>query len=112
MKLYAGNLSYETNENELRQMFEAHGQVDSAVVITDKFSGESKGFGFVEMPDGNAAKAAIEALNGKEIKGRRIVVNEARPQGDRGPRGGGGGGGGGRPYGGGGGGGGGGRRRY
>ena len=117
MKLYVGNLSYKTDDHGLETMFQAHGEVESAKVITDRDTGRSKGFGFVEMPNREEATAAIAALNGKEIDGRTITVNEARPKpaGGGGGRGGyGGGGGGGRGgYGGGGGGGyGGGRGRY
>jgi RNA recognition motif-containing protein len=106
-KLYVGNLSYETSSSDLEQMLSAHGTVLSAEVITDRSTGQSKGFGFVEMGSDQEAQAAIAALNGKDHGGRAITVNEAKP---RAPRtGGGGGGGGGRGYGGGGGGGG---RRY
>jgi RNA recognition motif-containing protein len=117
MNIYVGNLSPDVTGDDLRQAFEAFGQIESANVITDKFSGESRGFGFVEMPSKEEATAAIAGMNGKDIKGRSINVNEARPRVER-PRGGGGGGfGGGRgrgPRGGGGGGGGfgGGRRRF
>src|SRR5438874_3081706 len=120
-KLYVGNLSYGVGDTELQQLFEAHGSVQSAQVIIDRDTGRSKGFGFVEMGSDQEAQAAINALNGKEVEGRALTVNEARPKtegggggGGRGGRGGGfggGGGGGGRGgYGGGGGGGGGGRR--
>ena len=112
MKIYVGNLSHQVSEDELSQAFEAFGQVESAIIIRDKFSRESKGFGFVEMPSSQEAQAAIAGLNGKELKGRTLNVNEARPREegrrDRGFSGGGRfGGGGGRPGGGGGGGGGG-----
>lgn len=100
-KLYIGNLPYSVSEDQLTDMFSACGQVESVRVITDKFSGRSKGFGFVEMGSDQAAQDAIAKFNGQQVDGRAIVVNEARPQEDR-PRGGGGGGGGG--YGGGGGG--------
>ncbi|KJS00324.1 MAG: RNA-binding protein, partial [Desulfobulbaceae bacterium BRH_c16a] len=80
MKLYVGNLSYEITEQDLQQMFEQFGQVGSANIIKDKYSGQSKGFGFVEMDAQAEAQAAIEALNGKEMKGRAIIVNEARPR--------------------------------
>ncbi len=109
MNIYVGNLSYSTDDDQLRTLFEEFGPVDSARVIMDRDSGRSKGFGFVEMSNANEANAAIEALNGREIEGRSLTVNEARPREDRGPRRGGGGGGG---YGGGGGFGGGGRSRY
>ena len=101
MKLYVGNLSYEITEQDLQQMFEQFGQVGSATIIKDKYSGQSKGFGFVEMDTQADAQSAIEALNGKEMKGRAIIVNEARPRpegsgGRGGPGGGRGGSGGGR----------------
>jgi RNA recognition motif-containing protein len=125
MNIYAGNLSYDVTEEDLQTAFAAFGQVESVNVIKDRFSGESRGFGFVEMPSNDEGKAAIEGLNGKQIKGKSITVNEARPKSndrDRGGRGnrrgggggyGGGGGRGGHGGGGGGyGGGGGGRRRF
>ncbi|PKN23874.1 MAG: RNA-binding protein [Deltaproteobacteria bacterium HGW-Deltaproteobacteria-21] len=96
MNIYVGNLSYTITEDDLRQAFEAFGQVTSASIIKDKFSGQSKGFGFVEMPSKEEATAAITALNGKEMKGRNLSVNEARPRTDDRRQGGGGGGGGGR----------------
>jgi cold-inducible RNA-binding protein len=112
MNIYVGNLSRETTDDDLRQAFEAFGQVGSASVIKDRFTGESRGFGFVEMPSKDEAQAAITGMNGKDLMGRALNVNEARPRTERrGGRGGGGGGGrGGRQggYGGGGGG----RRRY
>jgi RNA recognition motif-containing protein len=100
MNIYVGNLSYQTAEDDLREIFGAHGEVTSTAVIRDKYSDQSKGFGFVEMSDDNGAKAAIEALDGTEFMGRQIKVNEARPREERGPRGGGGGdrGGGGRRW--------------
>ncbi len=111
MNIYVGNLSRQTTEDDLRKAFEAFGQVESANVIQDKFTGESRGFGFVEMPAKQEAQKAIEEMNGTDLGGRALNVNEARPKTER--RGGGGGGGGGRGRGGGfGGGGGGGRRRY
>jgi RNA recognition motif-containing protein len=99
-KLYVGNLAYSTTDSELQQMFEAHGTVQSAQVIMDRDTGRSKGFGFVEMGSDQEAQAAIAALNGKEVGGRTLTVNEARPKtegggGGRGGYGGGGGGGGG-----------------
>jgi RNA recognition motif-containing protein len=107
-KLYVGNLTYEVTDSALEQMFAAHGTVQSAQVIMDRDTGRSKGFGFVEMGSDQAAQAAITALNGKEVEGRSLTVNEARPrpQGSGGNRGGGGsrdrggygGGGGGRRY--------------
>ncbi|MHB8974151.1 MAG: RNA recognition motif domain-containing protein [Pirellulaceae bacterium] len=104
-KLYVGNLSYGTTDSDLQGMFEEFGTVQSAQVIMDRESGRSKGFGFVEMGSDQEAEAAINALNGKEVDGRALTVNEAKPREDRGGRSGGGGRGG---YGGGGGGG----RRY
>lgn len=83
MNIYVGNLSYDTTDDELREAFEAHGQVDSARVIFDKFTNRSKGFGFVEMPNDNEAQAAINAINGQSIAGRNVRVNEARPREDR-----------------------------
>jgi RNA recognition motif-containing protein len=110
-KLYVGNLAYGVGDGDLQQMFEAFGTVQSAQVIMDRDTGRSKGFGFVEMGSDQEAQAAITGLNGKEVEGRALTVNEARPKTEGGGRGGGGGGGGGRGgYGGGGGGGGG--RRY
>ncbi|MBM4089498.1 MAG: RNA-binding protein [Planctomycetes bacterium] len=102
-KLYVGNLSYGTTDSDLRGMFEDYGTVQSAQVIMDRESGRSKGFGFVEMANDQEAQAAISGLNGKEIDGRALTVNEARPREDRGGRSGGGGGrggygGGGRRY--------------
>ncbi len=108
MNIYVGNLSRDTSGDDLREAFEAFGQVESAHVLKDKFTGESRGFGFVEMPSSEEAGAAIDGLNGSEFMGRTIKVSEARPRTDR--RGGGGGGGRGRGRGGGGGGYGGGRR--
>ncbi len=115
-KLYVGNLTYGVTDSDLEKMFAAFGTVQSAQIIMDRDTGRSKGFGFVEMSNSNEATTAINALNGKEVEGRNLTVNEARPKEDRGGGGGrsGGGGGGGRSggggYGGGGGGGGGGRR--
>jgi RNA recognition motif-containing protein len=111
-RLYVGNLSYGTNDASLRQLFEAFGTVNSAQVIMDRDTGRSKGFGFVEMGSDQEAQAAIADLNGKEIDGRNLTVNEARPREDRGGGGGGGGGRGGYGGGGRGGYGGGGGRRY
>lgn len=79
-KLYVGNLSHSIGRNDLEQMFAAHGKVMSAQIITDRDSGKSKGFGFVEMSTDQEAQAAIAALNGKSIEGRNLTVNEARPQ--------------------------------
>jgi RNA recognition motif-containing protein len=94
MNIYVGNLSYDVDDGALRAAFEPHGEVTSAQVIMDRMTGRSRGFGFVEMPSTEEAKAAIEALNGSELDGRALNVNEARPRSDR--RGGGGGGGRGR----------------
>ncbi len=89
MKLYVGNLSYEVTEEDLKQSFEQFGQVESVAIITDKFTGKSKGFGFVEMASKAEGQSAIEGLNGKELKGRTLNVNEARPRTEsRGSRGG------------------------
>ena len=103
-KLYVGNLTYGVTDGTLQQMFEAHGTVESAQVIMDRDTGRSKGFGFVEMKTDQEAQAAIAGLNGKEMEGRALTVNEARPKTEGGGRGGpggsrgGGGGGGGRRY--------------
>ncbi|OFY48866.1 MAG: RNA-binding protein [Bacteroidetes bacterium GWF2_41_31] len=94
MDIFVGSLPFRLSEDELRGYFESFGEVTSARIITDKFSGKSKGFGFVEMPNSNEAEEAIESLNGKEILGRPIVVNEAREKREDDRRGGGGGGGG------------------
>ena len=91
MNIYVGNLSFEVADDDLRQLFSAHGEVESASVVKDRFSGESRGFGFVEMPARKDAEAAIAALNGTDVKGRTITVNEAKP---KAPKSGGGGGGG------------------
>jgi RNA recognition motif-containing protein len=95
VNIYVGNLSFEVSEEDVQAAFEAFGKVESVKVIKDKYSGASRGFGFVEMPSKDEAKAAIAGLNGKELKGRALNVNEARPRAER-PRGGGGGGGRGR----------------
>src|SRR6202047_1917193 len=105
-KLYVGNLTYGTTDSTLEQLFAAHGTVQSVQVIMDRDTGRSKGFGFVEMSNDQEAQAAIAALNGKDIDGRKLTVNEARPKTDGGGGRGGGGGGGRGGYGGGGGGGG------
>lgn len=89
MNIYVGNLSYDVDDAMLRAAFQAHGEVSSAKVITDRDTGRSRGFGFVEMPSDEEARTAIEALNGADLMGRRLNVNEARPRTDR--RGGGGG---------------------
>jgi len=90
-KLYVGNLSYGTTDSDLQGMFEEFGSVQSAQVIMDRESGRSKGFGFVEMRNDQEAQAAINALNGKDVDGRALTVNEAKPREDRGGRSGGGG---------------------
>ncbi|UCC39323.1 MAG: RNA-binding protein [Candidatus Aminicenantes bacterium] len=91
MNIYVGNLPREANEEDLRQAFEAFGEVTSVKIITDRFTGDSRGFGFVEMPNNPEAQSAISDLDGKELKGRTLRVNEARPRRDarRGGRGGG-----------------------
>jgi RNA recognition motif-containing protein len=80
MDIYVGNLSFEVTEAELKETFSAFGQVESVKIIIDNYSSRSKGFGFVEMPDRGQAQSAIEGLQGKELKGRAINVNEARPR--------------------------------
>ncbi|MGC9348828.1 MAG: RNA recognition motif domain-containing protein [Anaerolineae bacterium] len=91
MRIYVGNLSYESTADDLRELFGSHGEVAEATVITDRDSGRSRGFGFVEMPSENEALAAIEALNGQEHMGRSLRVNETQERRDRGSGGGGGG---------------------
>ena len=86
MNIYVGNLPYSVTEDDLRALFEEHGEVKSANVIIDRQTGRSKGFGFVEMPTESQAEAAINALNETAIKGRNIKVNQARPRQDRPPR--------------------------
>lgn len=95
MDIYVGNLSYSTNDTELRELFENYGTVTSARVIVDKFTGQSRGFGFVEIPDREQAQTAIENTNGVDFMGRRLRVNESQPRPPRrdNDRGGGGGGG-------------------
>ena len=83
MNIYVGSLHFKMNEAELRELFEEYGEVASAKIIFDKYSGKSKGFGFVEMPNEAEAKKAIEELNGNEIQGRKIVVNESIERADR-----------------------------
>ncbi len=83
-KLYVGNLTYEVTDSALEQMFQPHGTVVSAQVIMDRDTGRSKGFGFVEMGSDNEAQTAIKAMNGKEVNGRQLTVNEAKPREDRG----------------------------
>ena len=78
MNIYVGNLHYEINEEFLKSVFEEYGVVESAKIIIDKYSGKSKGFGFIEMPDENEGLKAVEALNGKDVKGRNLKVNQAR----------------------------------
>ena len=94
MNIYVGNLAFSVSESELQAAFEAHGKVDSARIITDKHTGNSKGFGFVEMPNDAEAKAAMADLNGKDVGGRDMKVNEAKPREDNRDRNRGGGGGG------------------
>jgi RNA recognition motif-containing protein len=108
MQIYVGNLAYSVTEDDLKEAFGAFGEVASVSLIKDRMTGQSKGFGFVEMPRNNEADAAIKALNGTQLKGRPVKVNQSEPRKDSGPRGRGGGGrsGGGGGYGGGGG------RRY
>jgi cold-inducible RNA-binding protein len=89
LNIYVGNLSFTTTEADLKEAFQAFGEVSSCNIIKDKFSGESRGFGFVEMPNKDEAEKAISMLNGKDLKGRALKVNEAKPRTDR-PRGGGG----------------------
>ncbi len=96
MNIYVGNLSYDTRDENLRDAFAEFGAVDDARVISDRETGRSRGFGFVEMPNSDEAQSAISALNGKDLDGRSITVNEARPKRER--NSGGGGGGGGRRY--------------
>jgi RNA recognition motif-containing protein len=95
MKLYVGNLSFETTENDLQDLFEQHGQVSEVRLMMDRLTGKSRGFAFVTMNDNSQGGAAMSALNGKELNGRTLTVNEARPREER-PRPYGGGGGGGR----------------
>ena len=94
-KLYVGSLPYSVTEEELNNLFSAYGKIESVRIITDKFTGQSKGFGFVEMADGDEAQKAIEAINGMKLNGRTLIVNEARPEQKRERSFGGGGGGGG-----------------
>ncbi len=83
MNIYVGNLPYSMGDAELRQAFEEFGSVSNASVVKDKFTGRSRGFGFVEMPDSDAANNAIEAMNGRNLGGRPLVANEARPRDER-----------------------------
>jgi len=87
MNIYVGNLAYSMTDDDLNELFSEFGEVQSASVIMDKFSGQSKGFGFVEMPDNASADAAIKELNGKSIKGRALKVNQAKPRAERPSRG-------------------------
>ncbi len=80
MDIYVGNLSYDATEDDLKKVFEEYGEIESVKIITDRYSGRSKGFGFVGMPNEEEARAAIDALNGKEMMGREIKVNEAKPR--------------------------------
>jgi RNA recognition motif-containing protein len=82
MNIYVGNMPREATEDDLRQAFEAYGEVSSAKIITDRFTGDSRGFGFVEMPHSDEAQSAISGLDGTELKGRTLKVNEARPRRD------------------------------
>ncbi len=88
MNIYVGNLAREVTEEQLRQAFEAYGQIGAVSIIKDKFSGESRGFGFVEMPSKDEAQAALDGLNGKDLSGREMKVNEAHERGSRGGGGG------------------------
>ncbi len=87
MNIYVGNLPYSTTEEDLRTAFGAFGETSSVSVITDKYTGQSKGFGFVEMPSDSDAESAIEALHGTSMDGRNITVNQAKPRGERPSRG-------------------------
>ena len=89
MRIYVGNFPYEMSEQEIQETFSAHGQVEEVAIVRDRDTGRSRGFAFVEMPASDEAQAAIAALNGKEMGGRSITVNEARPRAERGPGGGG-----------------------
>ncbi|HDR91264.1 MAG TPA: RNA-binding protein [candidate division Zixibacteria bacterium] len=94
MNIYVGNLNFDTTEDELKKAFEQYGQVESVKIISDRYTGRSKGFGFIEMPSDDEGRAAIEGLDGSDFGGRNLKVNEAKPRedrGDRGNRGGGGG---------------------
>jgi len=87
MRIFVGNLSFNTSDNDLRDAFTSYGDVESAQVVTDRETMRSRGFGFVEMPDSDAAKQAIQSVNGTELQGRALTVNEAKPREDRGSRG-------------------------
>jgi RNA recognition motif-containing protein len=90
MNIYVGNLTFSMTEEELRSAFASHGEVSTARIITDRETGRSRGFGFVEMPDDTEAEAAIQAMSGKDVDGRELTVNEAKPRENRGGGGGGG----------------------
>jgi|TARA_B110000263_G_C15001799_1_gene370859 RNA recognition motif-containing protein len=85
LRIYVGNLSYQATEQELRDSFEPHGEVEETYIVRDRDTGRSRGFAFVEMPTDEEAKAAIEVLNGREVGGRTLTVNEARPRQERTP---------------------------
>ena len=91
MNIYIGNLPFQASEDDIKELFAAYGEVTSVAIIKDKFSGQSRGFGFVEMPNTSEGQAAITGINGKEFMERSLVVNPARPREEQGPRGGGGG---------------------
>ena len=80
MNIFVGNLAFNTTDHDLRQLFEPYGDVDTINIITDRYTGQSRGFGFIEMPNSAAAKAAIQGLQGKELGGRTLNVNEAKPR--------------------------------
>lgn len=86
MKVYVGNLSFDIDSEKLRELFASYGEIEEAIVISDKFSGRSKGFGFVTFKDDEGAKKAISEMNDKEVEGRKLKVNEAKPMEDRPPR--------------------------
>ena len=83
MNIYVGNLAHDVSEDDLRQSFEAFGQIEAVRIVKDRYSGDSKGFGFVEMSSQDEAQSAIDGLNGKELSGKSLTVNEARPRPDR-----------------------------
>ncbi len=89
LNIYVGNLSFDTADTDLEQIFSQHGEVEEVQIITDRDTGRSRGFGFVKMRDDNAARTAIKQLNGTDVGGRNIIVNEAKPRADRGGGGGG-----------------------
>ena len=80
MNIYVSNIAFNATNDDLRQLFESYGAVDKVNIITDRDTGQSRGFGFIEMPDSTAAKAAMQGLNGKELDGRALTVNEAKPR--------------------------------